>query len=411
MDTLSGNSNNINNNLSDNRQDNHGKKGSFDLHKYYEKKWNLRKKHLLQADKNSKKDNKKWQFQNCCLLTIDDKVKIKPNDVFGSLKANLSDYLEDIVAIGQFSSSKNWTVQFRNKNSYDSNLGKEISIANIKHYLKDANLFEKKEKSKPVNEYTMTVFMRIHWLPTGFKNKITEFIKDEAKFLSVIEVKSETWEEGTSKIENGVYSVKVSYDIDNHENFLNFAGFHRVDGLGALVIINGTPPKCLQCNKWGHMRKDCDKTNTKCASCNKMGHDASNCWSRQADNNENQLDMDSNDLVEDNEVQIFNETFQPNLVDPRNTPFKVPAQGQNITVEIKKELINRESTDSINLENSINSALTNAMSQHPGSTRMRNNSTSSITSNLSIKSSSTIPSKPPAFFSETTFNRIRNFKF
>ena len=80
------------------------------------------------------------------MLSIDEKVQIKPNGVFGALKENLMDSLNNIGAIGQFGSSKNWTIQFKDKASFDNNLGKEISIIDVKHYLIDANLIEKREK-------------------------------------------------------------------------------------------------------------------------------------------------------------------------------------------------------------------------------------------------------------------------
>ena len=103
-----------------------------------------------------------------------------------------------------------WTIQFKDRTSFESNLGKEIQILDVKHYLEDANQIEKKEKTKPENKYTMSVFIRVHWLPSGFKNNLTKFFKEEAKFLTVLELKSERWEKGKSSIENGVYSVKVS---------------------------------------------------------------------------------------------------------------------------------------------------------------------------------------------------------
>ena len=48
----------------------------------------------------------------------------------------------------------------------------------------------------------MSVYIRIHWLPTGLKSEIKEFIEKEAKFLKVKEVQSEKWEQGKSLIEN-----------------------------------------------------------------------------------------------------------------------------------------------------------------------------------------------------------------
>ena len=276
--------------MSENQKDFHGKKAGFNLSNYFTKKWNLRENHRKSSLRKNSKEGDKWKFQNCCLLTVDKEVQIKPNELFSTLKISLAESLDNIVAIGQFASSKMWTIQFKDKTSFDSNLGKEIEILNVKHHLEDANQTEKKGKNKAENKYTMTVFMRVHWLPTGFKNDLKQFIKEEAKFLDILELKSETWEEGKSSIENGVYSVKVSYDIDDHANFLNFAGYQRVSGLGALFQINGAPPKCLQCNKWGHIRKECPDKDKICSSCKKPGHEASNCWSSQAKSNNNNND-------------------------------------------------------------------------------------------------------------------------
>ena len=243
----------------------------------------------------------------------------------------------------------------------------------------------------------MSVFIRVHWLPTGFKNNLIQFIKDEAKFLTILELKSETWEEGKSSIENGVYSVKVSYDIDDHANFLNFAGYHRVNGLGALFQINGAPPKCLQCNKWGHIRKECPDKDKICSSCKKPGHEASNCWSSQAksnnnnndNDNNNKTDMDLEDLVSSDvgipqeEVEIIAEK-KPNLT---TDEFKLPTQGPT-SLEIKKEKI-AQFNDHV-LE-SIESVLKESTPANPP--RMRTQSTSST---------------PKITFTNATFDKIRN---
>ena len=295
------------------------------------------------------------------------------------------------------------------------NQGKEIIILNEKHSLKDANLIEKKEKIKPDNQYTMTVFVRIHWLPSGFKSKISEFL-EEAKFLTVMDIKSETWEEGKSSIENGVYSVKVRYDIDDHANFLNIAGFHRINGLGALIQINGAPPKCLQCNRWGHIRRDCPDQQKKCTSCHKTGHEAGSCWSSQAKNNNNNndellSDMDLENLVNDQnsatitaagkdqeeEVEFLGEKKSHSK--STNNQLKMPTPNSNLTIEIKKEQINQFSD---NLQESINSVVTKVMA--PPSLKLiipseRSHKTSSGTSN---------PSTPT--FSAATFNKIKNSK-
>ena len=415
MDDLGANSNKQNINLSENQNDIHGKKADFNLQSYFTKKWNLREKHRNTLKINYTKENKKWKFQYCCLLTIDEKIHIRPNEVFNTLKASLNESLENIVSIGQFASSKNWTIQFKDKTSYENNLGKEISILNVKHSLKDANQIEKKEK--PENKYTMSVFVRIHWLPSGFKTSLTKFFKDEAKFLTVLEVKNETWEKGKSSIENGVYSVKVSYDIDDHANFLNFAVFHRVDGLGALIQINGAPPKCLQCNKWGHIRRDCPDQQKKCASCNKAGHEASNCWSSQAKgNNNNNIDAEIPDMDADNLVLIGIDTEQiisdqngtsqedlkivgekKSLFNPNN-PFKIPTQDSELTIEIKKENMSQFSET---IHDSIDSVLKKAMASP--SSNLNNTRQRSVSSSSDISNTTT-----PKLVTSTTFDKIRN---
>ena len=247
----------------------------------------------------------------------------------------------------------------------------------------------------------MSVFIRIHWLPSGFNSKITAFLKDDAPFLTVLDVKSEKWEEGKSSIENGVYSVKVSYDIDDHDNFLNFAGFHRVEGLGALIQINGAGSKCLQCNKWGHVRKDCPNAKTKCASCNKTGHNASSCWVSKAKNNNNdeiQNEMEFENLVNEQDDEIKFVGGKKNLLNSTNKPFKVTTQDSIHTVEIKKELI---SENCEKVTKTIDSVVEKAMAAPMllGSNLPRQRSFS----NSSNKSNPTTP-----LITSSTFDKIKN---
>ena len=133
MAGLSANSNQQRTNLSENTKDFHGKKAGFNLPNYFQKKWNLREIHRKSLIRNNAKESSKWKFQNCCLLTLDEKVQVKPNELFSILKTSLAESLENIVAIGQFASSKMWTIQFKDRTSFESNLGKEIQIIDVKH--------------------------------------------------------------------------------------------------------------------------------------------------------------------------------------------------------------------------------------------------------------------------------------
>ena len=157
----------------------------------------------------------------------------------------------------------------------------------------------KKVKLVAEQKFTMSVFVRIHWLPTGLEDEIKEFLEKKAKFLAVELVQSEKWDQGRSSIENGVYSVKLKYEINDHQNFLNFGGYHKINDLGALIQICGMPEKCLNCSEFGHMRKNCPDRNKKCQKCDKFGHSEHKCWSSRLNNNNNDLEENENDEIVD----------------------------------------------------------------------------------------------------------------
>ena len=182
-----------------------------------------------------------------------------------------------ITAISQFASSKTWQIQFKDDVAFNLAKGKPVNINNDSIILIDANDREDAIKNTDNKPVTMTVFLKVHWLPTGSKDKVAKFIEDEVSFLTVHEAKIEKWEEGKSPIENGIVSVKVSYEIIDHGRLLDFAGLHKIGDQTALFQIWGAPPKCLYCKLYGHMRKECPKLKTLCGKCGKVGHDEHNC--------------------------------------------------------------------------------------------------------------------------------------
>jgi hypothetical protein len=77
--------------------------------------------------------------------------------------------------------------------------------------------------------------------------------------------------------------------------------------------ISGMPPKCLGCNNFGLIRKNCSK----CSSCNKFGHISSECnlakrTANQSSANVN-FDFDENDIVVDPEAMVSGDQ----LTEPR----------------------------------------------------------------------------------------------
>ena len=202
----------------------------------------------------------------------------------------------------------------------------------------------------------MTVFLRVHWLPSDPKsiNKVVEYLKQEADYLKVLDAVNERWEQGKSSIENGVINLKVVYDIDYHQNLLDFSGLHKIDGLNALIQIKGAESKCIYCKFYGHLRKDCPKLALKCDKCKKTGHEASNCWANQVKNDQNEQDLDDEQIIVDDDAHkddIIKENTAETLKKvsntetstsisnaPPNQEFKIPEK-QNITFQVKKESI------------------------------------------------------------------------
>ena len=50
-------------------------------------------KSLLKQKQNVDIEEKKWQFKNYCMLTVDDKVKFKPTEMFIIITNNLKESL------------------------------------------------------------------------------------------------------------------------------------------------------------------------------------------------------------------------------------------------------------------------------------------------------------------------------
>ena len=73
-----------------------------------------------------------------------------------------------------------------------------MNIGDDEYTLIDANDFKMFE-AKVV---TMTVILRVHWLPHGFKERVVRFLQKEADFLEMLDAALEKWEAGAIPIKN-----------------------------------------------------------------------------------------------------------------------------------------------------------------------------------------------------------------
>ena len=102
-------------------------------------------------------------------MTFDKTSNIRAEQVYSGIKTVLSENeYAAVTAIGQFASTKNWTIQFNDESAFNSSLNKVIIINETSTALYDANEYGKPTGYASKRVYTMTVFYRIHWLPSEF---------------------------------------------------------------------------------------------------------------------------------------------------------------------------------------------------------------------------------------------------
>ena len=272
-------------------------KERFKLGTYYEKK--LTQQNKFYEKQHQRTQRKKWKFSNSCKISLDSSCTLTASEIFDSIKlAFPNEELLGVDGIAQSASAKKWEIKLTNSAAFEAACKKVINIGGTEYKLTDANLADEASTYKPYSTtpFTMTTFFRIHWLPVRFDiKKVEEFLK-EFSFLEILNIDYEKW--SSSPLLNGVIKVKVKYDVESHQNFLDFAGLQSIDDYKALVQLCGMEPKCLFCKKFGHMRKKCPLASKKCSKCQKNGHEASECTFAKATTVQDQLEgMDEDELI------------------------------------------------------------------------------------------------------------------
>jgi hypothetical protein len=310
------NNSNTNNKSSASRNDNRGTNGMFNFNEYYKRKCLQKQRHHdIQSRWDSEKASK---LSNCGVVSFEISKKVNAEKLLDSLKLALStDEFSSIVQVGQFITSKNWSIHFKDATNFESSMEKTITMDDESFQITDANDFGKvKEKEVTSKPFTMKAFLRLYWLPLDVsENQICCFIKSKVR-VTVVNVKRENVRPKYEEVNNGVVSVKVEYDLAENQNVLDFAGLHRIAGRQALVQISGTPPKCLGCKQYGHVRKAC----VKCEKCSKYGHLSANCnlAKRTAPQDDDVEDLDEEHIqvmAQDSDIEAAQPPIQENHSD------------------------------------------------------------------------------------------------
>ncbi|RMZ95282.1 hypothetical protein BpHYR1_046537 [Brachionus plicatilis] len=156
---------------------------------------------------------KQVKLQNCCLVSFDQKTKVAADKLVESIKKILS--ADEFASIVQYDASVNKTF------IYDD---KEYRLLSVTEFLQISD----KSRDKNKNEFTMTAFYRVHWLPLDVSNdEISDFFKINLKNAYIKEIKREKLKKFDT-INNGVVKIKVEYNVKYHDAVLDFAGLHRI---------------------------------------------------------------------------------------------------------------------------------------------------------------------------------------
>ncbi|RNA12522.1 hypothetical protein BpHYR1_004430 [Brachionus plicatilis] len=209
-------------NLNANQNDKRGSR--FCLKSYYSRKVVLKQKY------SERMENQKIQLKSCCLMSFEQKNRVNADKLVESIKeALIADEFESILQVGQFRSTKIWSIHFKDNDKFVSASNKKFKFDNNMYRLIPANEFDKKnEKNTENNEFIMTAFYRIHWLPLDAPdNEIEEFFNSNLSNVDVDEIKHEKLKL-FENINNGVVKIKVKYNVSLHNAVLDFAGLHII---------------------------------------------------------------------------------------------------------------------------------------------------------------------------------------
>ena len=111
------------------------KNSKFDLQEFYDNKVESRNKYNERLAKQVH-----WKFTNCSMVSFGRESKIHEDKMYKSIKASLNDeeYLA-IDSIGQYSNTKTWIIQFKDKEAFNSSISKTITIDDEPYRFHDAN--------------------------------------------------------------------------------------------------------------------------------------------------------------------------------------------------------------------------------------------------------------------------------
>lgn len=267
----------------------------------------------------------KISFKNAVRFTGSQNEFFDRKDIFQSLRILIGEHSKDVCYMSQFNSSNNWIIAFNEIFVASKLFGLSLNIKGKFYKLFDAN-----EDLSPFK----TQQFRLHWLPYGFDmNKIKSFITNFSKSIQVIAIDEEYCRDEEMKhVKTGNIRLKIRF-LKTDEIKIS-TGVHKIDGFRTLLTRIGEKPKCLLCNKEGHVKRECELSKMKCAKCLKIGHDEASC--NLANQIKSQNLQENLNLPNEDDEDLRNETLPPSIEENRDELFETAP----IKSQFEKDILN-----------------------------------------------------------------------
>jgi len=134
---------------------------------------------------------------------------------------------------------------------------------------------------------------------------------------------------------------------------------NKIDQQKCAIQLSGHPPRCLICEEFGQIGKNCPKNNLLCATCNKKGHivcSYAKSVEKVNETNEDELNLESHEFDSNTNEQEFSTGAESSSLPESSQMNNIPAYSQSDLSEMetnqkenKQEEISCSSTVNLNL--------------------------------------------------------------
>jgi hypothetical protein len=226
----------------------------------------LQKKYKVQNNLNEKLKKYNKIPKNTLTIVVDNHAtRLNAIQIFEAMEKSLEqEEISNIFKLRQDKFTYDWLVQFK-----DDVIFQRIKERNLSIFLNENNptakLIDPSAIKMEPAKVTLTSIIRFHRHPWDLpKENLNNYLKGKnIKSLKIEEESDETYKDPRmSHILNGIYRMKINYDINDVENVKNLIGSNMIAGHKIIIQLVGHPPRCDKCKKFGHPRKECDLKET-----------------------------------------------------------------------------------------------------------------------------------------------------